>query len=116
MAEYCVILITVPDSKTADKIALALVERKLAACVNQIPKLKSTYRWEGKIETAEEILLLAKTRTVLVQDAAYAIKNLHPHAVCEIITLPITWGHAPYLDWVGANTIFGNPPGDERRR
>ena len=116
MAEYCVLLITVPDSATADRITQALVERKLAACVNQIPKLKSTYWWEGKIETAEELLLLAKTRTVLVQDAAYAIKSLHPYSVCEIITLPITWGHAPYLDWIGANTIFGNPPGDERRR
>ena len=51
-----------------------------------------------------------------MQDAAYVIKSLHPYKVCEIITLPITWGHAPYLDWIGANTIFGNPPGDERRR
>ena len=116
MADYCVILITVPDAKTADQISQTLVERNLAACVNQVPKVKSTYWWDGKIEKSEEILLLAKTRLVLTKDVAQVVKSLHPYTVCEVIALPLVWGHPPYLDWVGANTIFSKPPGDERRR
>lgn len=110
MSHYSVVLITVPDAKTAERISTALVERRLAACVNQLPGLKSRYWWEGKIETAEELLLLAKTRNSLLPELVTVARSLHPHSVPEIIALPIVDGFPPYLNWIGANTPTNNPP------
>ena len=110
MTPYSVVLITVGDVKTADRISQELVEKRLAACVNRLPGIHSRYRWEGKIETAEELLLIAKTRTSLVAELAHAVKLLHPSSVPEIIALPIADGHSGYLTWIGANTIFS--PGE----
>ncbi|MBI5201841.1 MAG: divalent-cation tolerance protein CutA [Elusimicrobia bacterium] len=108
MTPYSVVLVTVPDAKTADRISQELVERKLAACVNRVSGLQSRYRWEGKIETAQELLLIAKTRTALIPEFSLAVKSLHPHSVPEIIALPIGDGYAPYLNWIGANTQFAS--------
>lgn len=110
MTPYSVVFVTVPDAKTADRISQELVERRLAACVNRLSGIQSRYRWEGNIETAEELLLIAKTRTSLVSELAQAVKGLHPYSVPEIVALPIAEGHAPYLNWIGANTLFA--PGD----
>lgn len=110
MSPYAVVLITVPDAKTGDRISSELVERRLAACVNQVPGLKSRYWWEGKVETAEEILLIAKTRGNLLPELTQAVKSLHPYSVPEIVALPIADGFAPYLHWIGANTPFNPPP------
>ncbi len=106
MTQYSVVFVTVPDAKTADRISQALVEQKLAACVNRLPGIQSRYRWEGKIETAEEFLLIVKTRTSLTAEVAQAVRGLHPYSVPEIIALPIADGYAPYLTWIGASTLF----------
>ncbi|MEE8425381.1 MAG: divalent-cation tolerance protein CutA [Elusimicrobiota bacterium] len=107
---YRVVLITVPDRKTAEKIQNGLVERKLAACVNAVPGVSSVYRWEDKIEKTEEILLLCKTRAALTPELAEFVRKNHPASVPEIISLAIETGNKPYLDWLGANTIFAKRP------
>lgn len=112
MTPYSVVLVTVPDEKTADRIAHDLVEKRLAACVSRVPGVLSRYRWEGKIENDSELLLIVKTRTALFGELAQAVKELHPYTVPEIVALPIADGHAPYLAWLGANTLFAatDPP------
>jgi periplasmic divalent cation tolerance protein len=103
---YSVMLVTVPDEATADKLANELVERKLAACVNIIPKVKSVYRSEGKVEKADELLLTIKTRRALVLEIGEFIRKNHPYDLPETISLPIGAGTKQYLDWIGANTVF----------
>jgi periplasmic divalent cation tolerance protein len=102
--EHCVVLITVPDRATGEKLAAALVGERLAACVNQVPGLLSTYWWQGKMEQEPEELLLAKTRAELVERLAARVRELHPYTVPEIIALPILAGSAPYLEWITAET------------
>ncbi len=103
---YCAVLVTVPDIKTAKKLQNGLVERKLAACVNAIPGVSSVYRWEGKVEKTEEILLICKTRSALTPELAEFVRKNHPSSVPEVISITIETGSKPYLDWLGANTIF----------
>lgn len=103
--QYLVVLITTPSMEVAEKIASHLVEQRLAACVNITTPVRSIYRWEGKIERDEEILLICKTRRDLFDpDFTTAVKALHPYTVPEIIALPIEMGSATYLDWIQAET------------
>lgn len=103
--EFRVILCTVPDAATGATIAEALVEERLAACVNRIDGIHSTYRWEGKLERAGESLLVIKTRAALVADVIARVRALHPYTVPEIIALPVADGHPAYLAWLGAQTL-----------
>ena len=95
-----VVLVTVPDAALADRIARALVEERLAACVSRLGPLRSTYRWQGAVESAEELLLLAKCSAARFDELAARVKALHPYEVPEIVALPVLSGFAPYLDWV----------------
>lgn len=105
MSSGCsVAFITVPNAKVADRVAGALLGQKLAGCVNQIPRLKSLYWWEGKIEKSREILLMVKTRTSLIPALTRCVRKNHPYTVPEVISLPIAQGHAPYLQWLRAST------------
>jgi len=90
----------------ARRIALALVDQRLAACVNIVPQVESIYRWEGKIEQATETTLLIKTRRDLVPAVTAAVRAIHPYEVPEIIALPIASdrGNADYLAWVRSET------------
>lgn len=96
------VLCTCPDAASGERIARALVEERLAACVNRVPGLTSVYRWQGAVQSASEELLLIKT----TRDAFPALQErllaLHPYTLPEVIALPIDSGHAPYLDWVRA--------------
>ncbi len=103
-AEYVVVLVTVPDVAVGDRLARALLDERLVACVNQIGPLRSLFRWNGQIDAAEEHLLLLKTRVALFAEVRARIAALHPYAVPEIIALPIVAGAASYLDWIGAET------------
>jgi len=91
---------TVGKPEDASRIARALVERRLAACVNVVPGLTSVYRWKGQIESEAESLLVIKTRRERVDELKAALAALHPYEVPELIVLPIEDGHAPYLAWL----------------
>jgi periplasmic divalent cation tolerance protein len=104
MSEHCVIFITAESKEEAEKLSRGLVELKLAFCVSFIPKIRSTYYWEGKIHVDEEFLLIVKTRKDRYDDLEGWVKNNHSYAVPEIIALPIEHGLPAYLsgidDWV----------------
>jgi periplasmic divalent cation tolerance protein len=97
-----VVLITVPSAELGQKIARELVEKRLAACVNILPPMRSIYTWEGRIMEEDEILLLCKTRMELFEDRLIpAVRALHPYQVPEILALPVQAGLKEYIDWIG---------------
>ena len=102
--EPLLILTNVPDRPTAEKLASALVESGAAACVNVMAACHSIYRWQGKVETAEEIPLLIKTTMSAYSRLEQIIRSLHPYALPEIIAVPITNGLPEYLAWVVQET------------
>lgn len=102
--QYLLIYCTCPDQPTAEQLARQLVENQLAACVNIFPSLTSIYRWQNQIETANELLLLIKTRADKYSALETWIKNHHPYEVPEIIATPIIQGLPSYLDWIVKNT------------
>ena len=101
MAEnHIVTLCTVPDRESGERIAKALVEERLAACVNVVPGLTSVYRWEGKVEEASEALLLIKTAASKFEALKKRVQELHPYDLPEIIALSVTAGSSDYLKWI----------------
>lgn len=93
-----------PDEETANRIALAVVEAQLAACVNILARVQSIYRWQGAVESAVEVPLLIKTTAAAYPALEAAIRERHPYDVPEIIALPITAGLPAYLNWLAAET------------
>ncbi len=91
---------TFPDADTAARIARALVEEQLAACVNVVPAVRSIYRWEGKVCDEAETLAVIKTTAERYAALAARITELHPYQVPEVIALPLADGHPPYLAWL----------------
>lgn len=105
MAEnHIVTLCTVPDRESGERIARALVEERLAACVNLLPGVASFYRWEGKVEEASEMLLIIKTGVSRFDVLKKRIQELHPYDLPEIIALPIIHGDRGYLNWITEST------------
>ena len=104
MTPMCVVLTTAGSSDEGKKIARALVERRLASCVNIVPRIESVYRWKDQLETAEEWLLLIKTRTDAFARVRAAIEELHSYELPECIMLEIAEGDKAYLDWLAKNT------------
>lgn len=99
-----VVFITAPDENEAADIAKALVEAKLAACVNIIKSIRSIYRWEGAIEDAQEVLMVAKTQRRHFSALSAKVRERHSYSVPEIIALPITEGSEDYLKWLNEST------------
>lgn len=97
-------LSTCPDAETATRIARVLVEEQLAACVNRMPGIQSTYRWQGEIHDDAEVLLLIKTTRERFDALRARLVALHPCEVPELIALDIADGHIPYLDWIARET------------
>ncbi|KYN13039.1 PREDICTED: protein CutA homolog [Trachymyrmex cornetzi] len=97
---HSVAYVTVPDDAVAKRLARGLVENKLAACVNIIPRLMSIYEWEGKIQEESELLLMIKTKTEKVDALTKYVKENHPYTICEVISLPIQNGNSDYLKWI----------------
>lgn len=93
---YC----TCPDVASAQALADALVGEHLAACVNRIPAIASTYRWKGQVVTDHEELLLIKTTATRFPALKERLVALHPYELPELIAVPVAEGHRPYLDWV----------------
>ena len=102
-----VVLTNAPDRAVAQQIADALIERRLAACVNILSECTSVYRWQGAVETAAEVPLIIKTRADRYAEVEAAIRSLHPYELPEIIAMPVTHGLPAYLDWVNAQTTNG---------
>jgi periplasmic divalent cation tolerance protein len=102
--DVVLVLVTVPDAETGVRIGRALVEERLAACVNLVPGLRSIYEFEGQLCDESEVLCLLKTRKSLFPALRERVTALHPYRVPEVIALPLADGHAPYLDWVLSGT------------
>ncbi|NP_001068847.1 protein CutA [Bos taurus] len=91
---------TCPNEKVAKEIARAVVEKRLAACVNLVPQITSIYEWKGKIEEDSEVLMMIKTQSSLVPALTDFVRSVHPYEVAEVIALPVEQGNSPYLQWV----------------
>ncbi len=104
MTSARVVLVTTPDAETAERIAQALVDERLAACGNIVPGVVSIYRWEEQVQRDEEALLVLKTEQAQVEALQVRVVALHPYDVPEVVVLPILDGHAPYLAWVARST------------
>jgi len=100
MTDKRIVLSTAGSEEEAHKIAHILVKRRLAACVNIVPRVQSIYRWKGEIESAQEWLLLIKTRADKFPAVCDAIRELHSYEVPECIVLEIEDGSLPYLQWL----------------
>ena len=99
-----VVLVTAPDEAAAATLARTLVDERLIACANLVPKVRSIYRWEGAIHDAAEVLIVMKTRSSGVEALIARVKSLHSYTVPEVLELPVRASFGPYLDWVWQET------------
>ena len=97
-------LCTCPDRASADRIASALVEERLAACVTLLPGVQSVYRWEGRVERAEEVQLLVKTTRDRFDALRRRLPGLHPYEVPELLALEARDGLPAYMEWIARET------------
>jgi periplasmic divalent cation tolerance protein len=96
--------ITAPNREQATAMARALVEERLAACVNVVAQVRSVYRWEGQLHEEDEVLCLVKTRPELLDALIARVGTLHPYDVPEILAFEVADGSAAYLEWLDAAT------------
>ena len=108
MSHAAVVMSAAGSEEEASRIARALVERRLAACVNVVPGVASTYRWHGAVRTDAEWLLVVKTRRDRFEEVSLAIRELHSYELPEVVMLDIAAGDPAYLDWIDANVIPGD--------
>jgi periplasmic divalent cation tolerance protein len=101
MTDKRIVLSTTGSQEEARKIAHALVDQKIAACVNIVPSVESVYRWEGKVETAQECLLIIKTIEPACERLRKTLRELHSYEVPECVVLGIQDGNPAYLKWIG---------------
>lgn len=106
MDDVIVVITNLPDRAEALKLAHALVERRLAACVNVLGECVSVYRWKGAIENAGEVPVLIKTRAGRYEELEAAIRENHPYELPEIVAVPATRGLEEYLQWVADETTI----------
>ena len=98
--EYIVVFITTNSADEAQQIAGLLLEQRRAACINIIPKVDSRFWWEGKLDSAQESLLVIKTKSSLLPEIINLVRGIHSYTIPEIIALPIVGGNQDYLDWI----------------
>ncbi len=106
-SQTCVVLVTTGSEAEAETIATALLEERLAACVNILSPVRSLYRWQGKIADDREWLLVIKTRAERFAAVESRVRSLHSYEVPEVISLPLLAGSADYLDWIVTETADG---------
>lgn len=102
MTDFIQVLTTLEKKDDAEKIARALVEKRIAACVQIIGPLTSFFQWQGKLDSAQEYLCVIKSRNDLFQEMETIIKSMHPYEVPEILATPIIKGNKDYLSWLAA--------------
>lgn len=100
-AEFVVIFVTASTEEEAKKIESTLLDQRKAACVNIILGIKSSFWWKGEIETAQEVLLMIKTKTSKLNEIIRIVKEIHSYETPEVIALPIIGGNEDYLRWIG---------------
>lgn len=103
-ADYVIVLTTVPVDGDHAALARALVEERLAACVNLLPPMESIYRWEGRIDSESERQVIIKTTGDRIAALWDRVRELHPYEVPEFVVLPILDGNEAYLRWIGEST------------
>ncbi len=103
--ESVLVITNFPDKKTASALAEVLIDQHVAACVNMLSPCTSVYRWQDKIESAEEIPMLIKTQRQHYERVEQLIKIMHPYELPEVIMVPITRGLPAYLQWIADETI-----------
>ena len=108
MARRIRVLLSTCPREAAGRIARQLIERRLAACVNVVPGVRSLYRWEGEIKDDAECLLILKTREDLVPALEAALLEIHPYDTPELLSLPVEHGAERYVDWIA--DVTGPPP------
>jgi periplasmic divalent cation tolerance protein len=116
MQEFIVVYVTTGSPAEGERIARALVEEQLAACVNRSAPIQSVYRWQGKVEESQEELLIIKTRRELFPALDRRVRELHSYSVPEIIALPVLEGNAEYLRWLREQVSAGVPANDDNIR
>ena len=107
--KYMVTISTVPSPETGRQIAHALIESRIAACVNIVPGLQSIYHWQGKIEESEESLLIIKTTGEVLKQLTEKILEMHPYDCPEVLSFDIRTGNPAYLDWIDSVTGISAP-------
>jgi periplasmic divalent cation tolerance protein len=103
MTDEIVILSTCASEEEAEKLARLLVDRRLAACVNVVPRVRSYYRWKGDLETADECMLVIKSSRELFTAVSQALQEAHSYEVPEVLAVPIVDGSVNYLSWLRSN-------------
>jgi periplasmic divalent cation tolerance protein len=102
--KFAIVLVTTPDLKTARALAKAALSARLIACANLVPKIESHYRWQGKIESSPEVLLILKTRKSKLAALEKLVLARHPYDTPEFLVLPVSAGNKKYLDWLAQNS------------
>jgi periplasmic divalent cation tolerance protein len=115
MSQAYVVFVTVGGRAEAEALARAVVEEKLAACVNLVAPVTSIYRWQGAVERAEEVLCVMKTTRARFARLKARVVELHAYEVPEVIALPVEAGHPPYLEWLAGSVKSGAAPGARTR-
>ncbi|MBM4444387.1 MAG: divalent-cation tolerance protein CutA [Chloroflexi bacterium] len=105
--DKAVVLITTASKEEAERLARLLLDQRKVACVNIVPGVHSLFWWQGKLDSAQESLLIAKTRMALVPRVIAMVKGAHSYTVPEIIALPIMAGNDDYLEWIDRETDEG---------
>jgi periplasmic divalent cation tolerance protein len=104
MSDALVVLTTLASTDEAVALVRELLERRLIACANILPGVRSIYRWEGKVADEQEVIVLLKTRTVRLDALEMAFGELHPYKVPELLALPVSAGLHKYLEWIDDET------------
>ena len=102
--DIMIVFSTCPDAESASRIGRALVEERLAACVNVVPGIRSIYRWQGAIEDQSEVLMIVKTTADRLAQMSERLVELHPYDVPEVVAVSVAGGHDAYFRWVAEAT------------
>lgn len=108
MNEFSACFVTAPSKEEARALARTLLEARVVACVNLVPAVESLYWWEGRIDEAQEVLMILKTRTERLEELVALVKEHHSYSVPEVISLPLGPGNPDYLAWLSAE-VGGSP-------
>lgn len=101
---FCLVLVTAPDLDVARRLARAALEARLIACANLVPRIESHYWWRSKIERADEVLMILKTRRAHWRRLAALVKAQHPYQTPEVLAVPLAAGCEAYLKWLESET------------